>query len=80
HIYQLALQVEKQALRWSGSMSFSDNNNSSSQIGANKELGHRQADYKKSNKRALFGELGEVKDDVEIGEESTFDDYGDMVE
>ncbi|PON42657.1 hypothetical protein TorRG33x02_335300, partial [Trema orientale] len=76
----VALQVEKQALRRSNSMSFSGNNSSSSQIGANKETGYRQADCKKSGKKALFGEPKEVKDDVEIGEEPTFDDYGEMVE
>ncbi|PON35117.1 hypothetical protein TorRG33x02_352060, partial [Trema orientale] len=36
--------------------------------------GHRQADCKKSGKRALFGEPKEVEDDVEINEEPNFDD------
>ncbi|PON41209.1 hypothetical protein PanWU01x14_291080, partial [Parasponia andersonii] len=38
------------------------------------EMSHRQANYKKSGKRALFCELGEVKDDKEIGKELTFND------
>ncbi|PON86890.1 hypothetical protein TorRG33x02_172740 [Trema orientale] len=45
-----------------------------------REIGHKQVDCKKSGKRALFSELGEVEDGVEIGEEPTFDDYGDTVE
>ncbi|PON43486.1 Zinc finger, CCHC-type, partial [Parasponia andersonii] len=43
-----------------------------------REMGHRQADCKKSGKRALFNEPGEVKNDVEIGKELIFDDYGAM--
>ncbi|PON62630.1 hypothetical protein PanWU01x14_137450, partial [Parasponia andersonii] len=36
--------------------------------------GYRQADCKKFGKMALFSELGEVGEDVEIGEEPNFDD------
>ncbi|PON71634.1 hypothetical protein PanWU01x14_070890, partial [Parasponia andersonii] len=37
-------------------------------------MGYRQADFKKSSKKALFGEFREVEDDVEIGDEPNFND------
>lgn len=44
------------------------------------ETSHRQGDFKKPGKRALFGEVEGEEDNGEISEGLTFDENGDTAE